>query len=92
MEKENFKGKQFIDNQSLPVELDAALRPPSFSDFTGQKKTLERLEVMVGAAKTREEALKHILLCGPRTRKNDTCSYNRPRIRKRSSRYLRSSY
>ena len=65
MEKENFKGKEFIDNQSLPVELDAALRPPSFSDFTGQKKTLERLEVMVGAAKKREEALKHILLCGP---------------------------
>ena len=65
MEKENFKGKEFIDNQSIPVELDAALRPPSFSDFTGQKKTLERLEVMVGAAKKREEAPKHILLCGP---------------------------
>ena len=41
MEKENFKGKEFIDNQSLPVELDAALRPPSFSDFTGQKKPLK---------------------------------------------------
>ena len=65
MEKEIFKGKEFIDNESLPVELDAALRPPSFSDFTGQRKTLERLEVMVGAAKKREEPLKHILLCGP---------------------------
>ena len=60
--KENFKGKQFIDNQSLPVELTLP-KTTSFSDFTG--KTLERLEVMVGAAKKREEALKHILLCGP---------------------------
>lgn len=46
-------------------ETDAALRPPSFSDFTGQNKTLERLKVMVGAAMHRGEPLKHILLCGP---------------------------
>ncbi len=51
--------------QSLSGEIDAALRPPSFSDFTGQNKTLERLKVMVGAAIKREEPLKHILLCGP---------------------------
>ena len=50
---------------SVPSELDAALRPPSFADFTGQQKTIERLEVMVGAAVKREEPLKHILLCGP---------------------------
>ena len=47
------------------ADIDAALRPPSFADFTGQKKTIERLQVMVGAASNREEALKHILLCGP---------------------------
>lgn len=46
-------------------EIDAALRPPSFGDFTGQEKTIERLQVMVGAAAKREEPLKHILLCGP---------------------------
>ena len=45
------------------ADLDAALRPPSFSDFTGQDKTLERLQVMVGAASKREEPLKHVLLC-----------------------------
>ena len=44
--------------------MEAALRP-SFDDFTGQAKTIERLEVMVGAAAKRDEALKHILLCGP---------------------------
>lgn len=41
------------------------LRPLSFSDFTGQTKTLERLQIMVGAAKERHEALNHILLSGP---------------------------
>jgi len=46
-----------------PVE--AALRPLSFSDFTGQPKTVERLQVMVGAAKKRGEALNHILFSGP---------------------------
>lgn len=44
---------------------EAALRPLSFSDFTGQPKTVERLQVMVGAAKRRGEALNHILLSGP---------------------------
>jgi len=44
---------------------DAALRPLSFGDFTGQAKTVERLQVMVGAAKKREEPLNHILLSGP---------------------------
>src|SRR5690625_511924 len=44
---------------------EAALRPSGFRDFTGQPKTIERLEVMVGAARRRNEALNHILLCGP---------------------------
>jgi holliday junction DNA helicase RuvB len=46
-----------------PVE--AALRPLSFADFTGQPKTVERLQVMVGAAKRRGDPLNHILLSGP---------------------------
>ncbi|MDQ5979870.1 MAG: holliday junction helicase RuvB [Verrucomicrobiota bacterium] len=44
---------------------EAALRPLSFADFSGQPKTIERLQVMVGAAKRRGEALNHILLSGP---------------------------
>src|SRR5439155_18474172 len=46
-----------------PVE--AALRPLSFADFTGQPKTVERLQVMVGAARRRGDPLNHILLSGP---------------------------
>lgn len=52
-------------NKPTSSTIDAALRPPSFKDFTGQTKTIERLSVMVGAAKSRSQALKHILLSGP---------------------------
>ncbi len=61
------KGLGFISNAlAAPVSpAEAALRPLTFSDFTGQKKTIERLQVMVGAARSRGEALNHILLSGP---------------------------
>ena len=41
------------------------LRPSLFSDFTGQPKVKERLEIAVAAARQRGEALDHILLNGP---------------------------
>ena len=46
-------------------ELDASLRPSGFDSFTGQPKTVERLKVMVGAARRRGDTLSHILLHGP---------------------------
>jgi Holliday junction DNA helicase RuvB len=45
--------------------LEMTLRPSLFSDFTGQPKVKERLEIAVQAAKQRSEALDHILLSGP---------------------------
>jgi len=45
--------------------LELTLRPSLFSDFTGQPKVKERLEIAVEAAKQRGEALDHILLSGP---------------------------
>lgn len=60
------KGSDYLGEVKHKREAqEAALRPPSFSDFTGQRKTLERLQVMTGAAKARNEALNHILLHGP---------------------------
>ena len=44
---------------------EAALRPLSFADFAGQPKSVERLQVMVGAARRRGDTLNHILLSGP---------------------------
>src|SRR5881296_2837199 len=45
--------------------LELTLRPSLFSDFTGQAKVKERLEIAVAAARQRGEALDHILLSGP---------------------------
>ncbi len=45
--------------------LELTLRPSLFSDFTGQAKVKERLEIAVQAAKQRGECLDHILLSGP---------------------------
>jgi len=50
-----------------PEEFDVerALRPLSFSDFTGQEQVLENLEIFVQAANRRGEALDHTLFHGP---------------------------
>jgi Holliday junction DNA helicase RuvB len=45
--------------------LDAGLRPPRLDDFVGQARTVERLRVMIGAARREERPLDHILLHGP---------------------------
>ena len=44
---------------------ETSLRPPKFADFPGQEKVKDQLELFVAAAKSRGEALDHILLCGP---------------------------
>src|SRR6266498_3369066 len=45
--------------------LEMTLRPSLFSEFTGQAKVKERLEIAIAAARQRGEALDHILLSGP---------------------------
>ena len=47
------------------LDIERALRPVTFDDFTGQRKVLENLEVFVQAANMRQEALDHTLLHGP---------------------------
>lgn len=54
-------------DQFSPEELDIerALRPITFDDFTGQEQVLENLKVFVQAANMRGEALDHTLFHGP---------------------------
>jgi Holliday junction DNA helicase RuvB len=47
------------------VALEMTLRPSLFSEFTGQEKVKERLEITVAAARQRKEAIDHVLLSGP---------------------------
>lgn len=56
-DKENFSDDE--------LQLEAQIRPQSFADFAGQRKTLDNLEVFVAAAKRRGQPLDHTLLHGP---------------------------
>ena len=55
-----------IRKQSLSSdEIDKALRPLRFDDFSGQTKVVDNLRIFVEAAKMRHESLDHTLLFGP---------------------------
>ena len=45
--------------------VERALRPKGLADYVGQAKAREQLEIFIGAAKKRAEALDHVLLFGP---------------------------
>jgi holliday junction DNA helicase RuvB len=45
--------------------IERALRPKALQDYVGQAKAREQLEIFIGAAKKRAEALDHVLLFGP---------------------------
>jgi Holliday junction DNA helicase RuvB len=51
--------------EPIDAAFEISLRPPLFEEFAGQDKTVERLRVMVDAAKARNDTLQHILLSGP---------------------------
>ncbi|MCW7539861.1 Holliday junction branch migration DNA helicase RuvB [Aquabacterium sp. A7-Y] len=45
--------------------IERALRPKGLDDYVGQAKAREQLEIFIGAARKRGEALDHVLLFGP---------------------------
>lgn len=45
--------------------VESKLRPQSLEDFTGQPQVCANLKVFIEAAKSRNEALDHVLLAGP---------------------------
>lgn len=45
--------------------MERALRPKGLAEYVGQAKTREQLEIFIGAARMRGEALDHVLLFGP---------------------------
>jgi holliday junction DNA helicase RuvB len=45
--------------------LERALRPKDLDEYIGQTKAREQLEIFIGAARKRGEALDHVLLFGP---------------------------
>ena len=51
--------------QRQPEDIDAALRPKSLDEFVGQKAARDNLRVFIQAAKSRGDALDHVLFFGP---------------------------
>ncbi len=45
--------------------IERALRPKGLAEYVGQAKAREQLEIFIGAAKMRSEAMDHVLLFGP---------------------------
>jgi Holliday junction DNA helicase RuvB len=52
---------------SSPKEeaIERALRPKGLAEYVGQAKAREQLEIFIGAARMRGEAMDHVLLFGP---------------------------
>ena len=47
------------------ARIEASIRPTKLSDYIGQNRVKENLQIAVEAARTRGEALDHVLLYGP---------------------------
>ena len=57
---------RMIDGQQMAEDdSEHSLRPQSLDEFVGQRKVRENLSVFIEAARTRREALDHVLLYGP---------------------------
>lgn len=56
---------RILDANSLKEDEDASLRPQKLSDYVGQAKAKEMLEIYIKAALKRNESLDHVLLYGP---------------------------
>jgi len=54
-------------SQEQPEDLvfDVTLRPQKFSEYVGQEKVKNNLNILIQAAKKREESIEHVLLYGP---------------------------
>ncbi|MEK8092744.1 Holliday junction branch migration DNA helicase RuvB [Methylocystis sp. IM3] len=56
---------RLVSPEQRDDDADASLRPLTLADFTGQEAARANLKVFIEAAKTRGDALDHVLLVGP---------------------------
>ena len=63
----NSQNPSSLKDDSPPDEervLNQTLRPKKWDDFIGQEKIKKNIQIMLQAAKEREEAVDHLLFCG----------------------------
>ena len=63
MEEHRFVDGSPLDEQEVSTEL--SLRPQNLQQYIGQQKVKEELSIYIQAARSRKEALDHVLLYGP---------------------------
>ena len=56
--------ERFID-PTIPDEMAATIRPKKLADFVGQESLKQNLSVFIAGARSRDEAMDHVLLYGP---------------------------
>ena len=56
---------RLLTPERIPEDNDAALRPKTLAEFIGQAAARDNLRVFIEAARSRSEALDHVLLFGP---------------------------
>ena len=56
---------RLISSEKRGEDIDAAMRPQSLDEFTGQAEARANLKVFIEAARGRGEALDHVLFVGP---------------------------
>jgi holliday junction DNA helicase RuvB len=59
------ESERLVAPERDPADADVALRPRSLAEFVGQEQIRANLGVFVAAARTRTEAMDHVLLHGP---------------------------
>ncbi len=57
--------RRLVNPEKRDDDADASLRPLTLADFTGQEGARKNLKIFIEAAKTRKEALDHVLFVGP---------------------------
>src|SRR6201994_5222980 len=60
-------GRRIVSGAAIDEDLrmDANVRPTRLSEYIGQKRVKENIQIAVEAARSRGEALDHVLLYGP---------------------------
>lgn len=63
----NVPGRELLGPDAQPDELgpEASLRPRRLVEFVGQPRLVEHLEILLGAARGRGQAVDHLLFAGP---------------------------
>jgi Holliday junction DNA helicase RuvB len=57
--------RKILSPEKREDDLEASIRPLTLADFTGQEAARKNLKVFIEAAKSRKDALDHVLFVGP---------------------------